>query len=169
VPQITPDDLRERLRRDLPAALWEPPAESVQEGAPQAALLATSDVLVAPAQMVEVASYLRDALGYALLSDLVAIDFLEANVIELAYIFYHPSGGTHLIIRVRLPRDLPEVPSLTPSWPGAELVEREAYDLFGVQFVGHPYLKRIYMWDEFEGYPMRKDFPKQGDKYLDEE
>jgi len=39
-------------------------------------------------------------------------------------------------------------------------------DLFGVEFIGHPYLRRIYMWDEFEGFPMRKDFPRQGDKYL---
>jgi NADH-quinone oxidoreductase subunit C len=67
-----------------------------------------------------------------------------------------------------VPREVPDVPSLTPFWPGANFVEREAYDLYGINFIGHPYLKRIYMWDELEGYPMRKDFPKQGDKYLDE-
>lgn len=70
------------------------------------------------------------------------------------------------MLKVRVPRDVPEVPSLTPYWPGANLHEREAFDLFGIIFTGHPFLRRIYMWDEFEGWPMRKDFPKQGDKYI---
>ncbi len=70
------------------------------------------------------------------------------------------------MVKTRVPREQPIVPSLTPFWPGASLQEREAFDLYGVQFPGHPDLRRVYMWDEFEGHPMRKDFPKQGDKYL---
>jgi len=66
---------------------------------------------------------------------------------------------------VRVPRDASAIPSITPFWPGAALQEREAYDLYGVHFPGHPFHRRVYMWDEFEGHPMRKDFPKTGDKY----
>jgi NADH-quinone oxidoreductase subunit C len=73
-----------------------------------------------------------------------------------------------LLLKTRVPRDKPDVPALTVFWPGANLMEREAYDLYGINFIGHPYQRRIYMWDELEGHPMRKDFPKQGDKYLDE-
>jgi NADH-quinone oxidoreductase subunit C len=54
--------------------------------------------------------------------------------------------------------DLAQVPSLTPVWRGAEFQEREAYDLFGIVFTGHPDLRRILMWDEFEDFPMRKDY-----------
>ena len=53
--------------------------------------------------------------------------------------------------------------------PDADLQEREAFDMYGVDFPGHPNLVRVYMWDEFEGFPMRKDFPKQGDKYIADE
>ncbi len=85
---------------------------------------------------------------------------------ELVYRFYHPAGGSGITLRVRVSRDDPVVPSLTPYWPAANFHEREAFDLFGITFTGHPYLRRIYMWDEFAGFPMRKDFPRQGDKYL---
>jgi NADH-quinone oxidoreductase subunit C len=74
-----------------------------------------------------------------------------------------------VVIKTRVAREQSAVPSLTPVWPGADLQEREAFDLYGVRFTGHPNLTRIYMWDEFESFPMRKDFPKQGDKYLSDE
>ncbi len=113
--------------------------------------------------------YVRDTLGYPLLSNLTAVDYLSDGVIEIVYHFLHLDGGPPLVIKVRVPREHAVVPSLTPFWPGANLQEREAYDLYGVQFPDHPNLTRIYMWEEFEGYPMRKDFPKQGDKYLTDE
>jgi NADH-quinone oxidoreductase subunit C len=116
-----------------------------------------------------VALYVRDTLGYEYLSNITAVDYLADGVIEVVYHFYHLDGGPALAIKTRVPRVQTAVPSLTPVWPGADLQEREAFDLYGVDFVGHPHLKRIYMWDEFEGYPMRKDFPKQGDKYLADE
>lgn len=174
--RLTPEQLRERLNRDLPGVVVQPlesgngtaGGHTEAHGAFAADMLKTSDTLIAAERLIEAATYLRDMLGYAFLSDITVIDYLSANVFEVAYLFYHPDGGTHLMLKVRIPREKPTVPSLTPIWPGAELMEREGYDLFGVNFVGHPYLKRIYMWDEFEGHPMRKDFPKQGDKYLDE-
>ncbi|KAB8145254.1 NADH-quinone oxidoreductase subunit C [Chloroflexia bacterium SDU3-3] len=130
-------------------------------------MLATDDLVVAPAQLPAVASYLRDALGYEHLSNITAVDYLADGVIELVYHFAHVAGGV-AVVKARVPREHPELPTLTAEWPGAAFQEREAYDLYGVQFAGHAELRRIYMWDEFEGFPMRKDFSKQGDKYLDE-
>lgn len=165
MPSISAEDLRERLARDIPGAVLDNPPPA--EGAP-ASMLHTTDTLVPAEKIVEIAVYLRDKIGYTFLSDIAAVDFLAEQVLELVYRFYHVDGGSELVLKVRLPRDEARLPSLTPEWPGAGLHEREAFDLFGVVFEGHPFLKRIYMWDEFEGYPMRKDFPKQGDKYLSE-
>ena len=83
----------------------------------------------------------------------------------MLYYLYHIEGGPPQIVRVRVPREQPIIPSITNFWPGANLQEREAWDLYGVQFPGHPYHRRIYMWEEFEGHPMRKDFEKVGDAY----
>ncbi|NWF80305.1 MAG: NADH-quinone oxidoreductase subunit C [Chloroflexi bacterium] len=169
MPRLSPEELRERMARDLPGAVLEaaplqvtaPPAHGPQPGA-----FLTTDTLVAPAHLVAAALYLRDTLGYAFLSDIAVVDYLADGLFELVYRFYTLDGGDALVLKLRVPRDQPAVPSLTPHWPGANFHEREAFDLFGITFVGHPYLRRIYMWDEFEGWPMRKDFPKQGDKYI---
>ncbi len=172
MPTLSPAELRERLARDLPGAVVEaaplrvspPPAHGPQPG-----LYTTDDTLVAPEQIVAVATYLRDTLGYAYLSDIAVVDYLAEGLFELVYRFYNVEGGPALVLKTRVPRENPVVPSLTPVWPGANFHEREAFDLYGVTFTGHPFLRRIYMWDEFEGFPMRKDFPKQGDKYIGEE
>ena len=63
-----------------------------------------------------------------------------------------------LVLKVPLDRRQPSVASVTPIWRGAEFQEREVYDLFGVVFTDHPDLRRILMWDEFQGHPMRKDY-----------
>ncbi len=185
MPEISPHELRERLNRDLPgAAVMPEPAASESsaeeesgakpkgkhEEKPTAGHPApTNDTLVVAERLPDIVYYLRDQLGYAFLSDIAVVDYLEAGVFELVYFFYHPVGGGDLKIKVRVPRDKPDVPSMTPFWPGANLMEREGFDLYGINFIGHPYPMRIYMWDELDVYPMRKDFPKQGDKYLDEE
>ncbi len=169
MPEMSPAELRARLAAALPDALVDvaplaitsPPAHGPQPG-----LFHPPDPFVHPDHLVAAALFVRDKLGYALLSDIAVVDYLYAGCFELVYRFYHPSGGSGIVLRVRVPRDAPKVPSLTPHWPAANFHEREAFDLFGVEFVGHPYLRRIYMWDEFEGFPMRKDFPRQGDKYL---
>jgi NADH-quinone oxidoreductase subunit C len=165
-------ELRERMGRDLPGVIVEaqplrvtpPPAHGPQPG-----MFATADTLVAPERLVEAALYLRDTLGYAFLSDIAVVDYLTDGVFELVYRFYTVDGGDSLVLKTRVPRAEPNVPSLTPHWPGANFHEREALDLYGISFEGHPFPRRIYMWDEFEGWPMRKDFPKQGDKYIGDE
>ena len=68
-----------------------------------------------------------------------------------------------LVLKQRTNREQPEVESLTPVWRSCELQEREVYDLFGVNFMGHPDQRRILMWDEFEGHPMRKDYTEPFD------
>jgi NADH-quinone oxidoreductase subunit C len=187
VPSMSTAELKERLVRDLPGVLVPAPikAELANNGGaePKADpptkpkkgeegpidLLATKDAIVQADRIADVARYVRDTLGYALLTDLTAVDYLADGVIELVYRFVHLDGGPTLAIKTRVPRDRAVVPSITPFWPGADLQEREAFDMYGVDFPGHPNLVRVYMWDEFEGFPMRKDFPKQGDKYIAEE
>jgi NADH-quinone oxidoreductase subunit C len=172
MPTLSPAELRELMERDLPGAALDatplrvaaPPAHGPQPG-----LFATADVVVDPAQLVPAALYLRDKLGYAFLSDIGVVDYLDEGLFELVYRFYNVGGGPSLVLKTRVPRARPEVPALTPAWPGANFHEREAFDLYGITFTGHPFLRRIYMWDEFEGFPMRKDFPKQGDKYIGED
>jgi NADH-quinone oxidoreductase subunit C len=172
MPNLRAEDLRALLGRDLPRAVQDvsplhiapPPAHG-----PAPAAFTTGDTLVDSSLIVEAALYLRDTLGYAYLSDICVVDYLNDGIFELVYRFYHVEGGPSLALKARVPREAPEVPALTPHWPGANLHEREAFDLYGITFVGHPFLRRIYMWDEFEGFPMRKDFPKQGDKYIGEE
>ncbi|MBO9335629.1 MAG: NADH-quinone oxidoreductase subunit C [Roseiflexus sp.] len=184
MPKMSAAELKERLARDLPGVLMptrtrtqtSSDSEALVDGGKAAHpkrgehapvdLLATDDAVVYPERLQEVARYVRDVLGYELLSNITAVDYLADGVIEMVYHFFHLGGGPALVIKTRVPRDHPVVPSLTNEWPGANLQEREAFDLFGVVFTGHPNLTRIYMWDEFEGWPMRKDFPKQGDKYF---
>jgi NADH-quinone oxidoreductase subunit C len=172
MPQPRAEELREMLVRDLPGAVQEPsPLQVVpppSHGHAPGSFL-TGDTLVDPARIVHAALYLRDRLGYTYLSDIAVTDYLTDGVLEVLYRFYHTDGGPSLVLKARLPRENPELPSLTPDWPGANFHEREAFDLYGVRFTGHPFLQRIYMWDEFEGFPMRKDFPRQGDKYIGEE
>jgi NADH-quinone oxidoreductase subunit C len=181
------EELKERLSRDLPGALAperpkiahasngdgaakaEPPAKGKKGEEGPIDLLATKDPVVLADRIPDVVRYVRDTLGYTFLTDLTAVDYLADGVIELVYRFLHLEGGPTLAIKTRVPRERAVAPSITPFWPGADLQEREAFDLYGVEFLGHPNLKRVYMWDEFEGFPMRKDFPKQGDKYLDDE
>ena len=180
MPDMSAAELKERFTRDLPGALAperarppqgnghasEPPAKGKkgEEGPPD--LLATKDVVVLAERIPNVAAYVRSTLGYEFLSNITAVDFFADGVIELVYHFLHLEGGAPLVIKTRVPRERAVVPSITPFWPGADLQEREAFDMYGVDFPGHPNLTRVYMWDEFEGFPMRKDFPKQGDKYL---
>lgn len=73
-----------------------------------------------------------------------------------------------LRIKCRVPEDDPKIASLTPLWPGANWLERETWDLYGVVFEGHPDLRRIYLYEEFVGHPLRKDYAKQGEQPIQE-
>jgi NADH-quinone oxidoreductase subunit C len=73
-----------------------------------------------------------------------------------------------LRIKCRVPEDDPAIPSVTPVWPGGNWLERETYDLYGIRFTGHPDLRRIYLYDEFVGHPLRKDYGKHDEQPLQE-
>lgn len=116
-------------------------------------------IMVPPEQLVEVATYLRDELGFNYLSSITGMDHLDENKMETVYHTYSiEKGGGAVVLKVQTDRDDPVIPSLTPFWPGANFQEREAYDMYGIRFEGHPDLRRILLWDEFEGFPLRKDW-----------
>ncbi len=119
-------------------------------------------VIVDRKKLVEVATYIRDNLGFDLLSSATAVDYLSESEpdhdMEMVYHAYRTTGGGALNFKAQTPRDDAEIPSLVDVWPGADFQEREAYDLFGIRFPGHPNLKRILLWDGFAGHPMRKDW-----------
>jgi NADH-quinone oxidoreductase subunit D/NADH-quinone oxidoreductase subunit C/D len=117
-----------------------------------------SGYLVPPERLVEVATKLRDQAGYNYLSSATAVDYLEEGKLEMVYHLYRIAGGPAMVIKAQTPRDNAVLPSLVPVFPGADLQEREAWDLYGIRFAGHPNLKRILLWEGFWGHPMRKDW-----------
>src|SRR5918999_2478025 len=100
-------------------------------------------------------------LGYDFLSDITAVDYWKKKEprFEIVYQILSLKDRQRLRIRVPVPESDPAVDSLTPLWRGANFLEREVWDLFGICFIGHPDLRRILLYDEFEGYPLRKDYP----------
>ncbi len=129
-----------------------------------------SGVVVDKDKLVDVAQALRDQFGFDYLSSATAVDYgqpdpddpIDDPVIdgsmEMVYHAYRTSGGPAMCFKTKTDRDKAEIPSLISVWRGADFQEREAFDLFGIRFDGHPNLKRILLWDGFEGHPMRKDW-----------
>ncbi len=114
--------------------------------------------LVAPEKLLEFASALRDEYGYNYLSSVTGVDYIKEDRLEVVYHAYKTIGGGALVFKVQVPRQKAEVPSLVQIYPGAEFQEREAWDLLGIKFTGHPDLRRILLWEGFEGHPLRKDW-----------
>jgi len=109
--------------------------------------------------LVEVATAIRDEFGFDLLTAVTGVDYHPENKMEVVYHAYKTTGGPGLVFRVQVPRVDPiEVPSLIDVYPSADLQEREAWDLLGIKFTGHPDLRRILMWEGYEGHPLRKDW-----------
>ena len=113
---------------------------------------------VEPKNLVEVAIALRDEISYDYLTSITGVDYLEDDQMEVVYHFYKSTGGSSLVLHVRAPRKKPVIPSLYDEFPGADFQEREAWDLMGIQFEGHPDLRRILTWEGFAGHPLRKDW-----------
>ncbi|MCX8061135.1 MAG: NADH-quinone oxidoreductase subunit D [Anaerolineales bacterium] len=107
---------------------------------------------------LDVAKHLRDELGYDYLSSITGVDYYPENYMESVYHFFRTTGGPALVLKVQIPRDNAVVPSLVSIYPGAEFQEREAWDLLGIRYEGHPDLRRILMWEGFAGHPLRKDW-----------
>jgi NADH-quinone oxidoreductase subunit C len=117
------------------------------------------------AQVLDVLRNLRDESGFDHLADLTAVDWSAARSPRFTVVWHLFSTTAHAY--VRLAADCaddvnPTMPSVTSLWQGANWHEREAYDMFGIRFTGHPDLRRILMWDGYPYFPLRKEFPLAG-------
>jgi NADH-quinone oxidoreductase subunit C len=151
-------------------------AERIMTKFEAATLVATPDKYVrSPVVQIKVPSQkLRDLcrflrsneeFSFDLPNHMTAIDYLKEGVFELAYFLYSTGKKEGLVIKTQIPRNDPHVDSVTDIWPGFDFQEREVFDLFGIEFKGHPNLKRIMMWDGFPGFPLRKDYVHVTDRF----
>ena len=115
--------------------------------------------IVPPALLREVATAAHGA-GFEMCVDVTAVDYkgLRSERFEVVVSLLSMAHRQRLRLRVPVPESDPEVPSLVPVYPGANFFEREVFDMFGITFADHPDLTRILMPDDWEGYPLRKDF-----------
>jgi len=103
------------------------------------------------------------ACPFNFLSDITCVDWYPTEPrFEVIYHLLSIPNKERVRLKVRLNSASPAVESLTSVWPGANFFEREVYDLFGVRFTGHPYLRRIMMPEDWDGHPLRKDYPVEG-------
>ena len=118
---------------------------------------------IAASDLHEIAKFCRDELSFDYLLDITSIDnFGEDPRFEIVYHLYSMPHGVHLRLKLRVPEELGAVDTISDIWPTANWHEREAYDMMGIKFTGHPDLRRILMWDGYPFFPLRKDFPLEG-------
>jgi NADH-quinone oxidoreductase subunit C len=132
------------------------------ESAPSVDLQTT--VYVSREDLPAVARALRDRadLGFTFLAELTAVDFWPREPrFELVYLLVSIEHRLRLRVKVRLSGEDARVPTVSGLWPAANWLEREVWDLFGITFAGHPDPRRLLMPEEWEGYPLRKDYPVQ--------
>ena len=110
---------------------------------------------------LEVFKTLKEELSFEMLIDLTCVDWLDEkeNRFEVVYQFLSIEKKQRLCIKVPVPETDAKVPSVLKLWPAANFLEREAWDMYGVEFENHGDLRRILMYDEFKGHPLRKDYP----------
>lgn len=126
-----------------------------------------SVVYIDPAAVTEILGWLKEtpAQGYDYLVDLTAVEYRDRErLLEVVYIVRALDREVELRVKAELAKaGRLEIDSVVPLWRGADWLEREVYDMFGITFRGHPDLRRILMWETYaEGYPLRKDFPLRG-------
>ena len=149
----------DRLRAELPDSLLASHAEHAEE-----------TVVLRPELALEAFAFLREDLdsAFEMLVDLTAVDHAgrhgdePAARFEVVYHLVSLARGCRLRVKVALAEGEEEVDSVVSLWPSADWMEREVFDLYGIRFRGHPNLRRILLAPEFEGHPLRKDFPKGG-------
>ncbi len=150
---LTPERVLERLRERFPGVSFRhQTGEAVREFI----------VYVPGDRLVEIAAFLRDdpELDFAMLSWISGVDWLPRDPrFEVVYGLLSLSRAARLILKVEVPEENPRVPTVTGVWPTADWLERETYDFYGIEFVGHPNLTRILLPDDWVGWPLRKDSP----------
>jgi NADH-quinone oxidoreductase subunit C len=151
---MEPTALIALVREAVPGVLLEPvPSVDLQTTA-----------MVPREQLVEVALALRahQNLQFALLAEMTAVDVWPTEPrFEVQYLLVSIAHRLRLRLKVRLDGRDPHVPTLTGIWPAANWLEREIWDLFGIAFDGHPDPRRLLMPEDWDGYPLRKDYPVQ--------
>ena len=141
---------RDAVQRGLQP--WLPPVAPAPPAQPANLL----DVTVAPDQLVAVATYLR-AQSFAM-DTVTGVDWLAAGEMEVVYDFFHFASPVHVVVRTRVPREQPEVPTISGVFPGANWHERETHEFFGIRFRGHPDLSPLLLPEDATYHPLRKDF-----------
>ncbi len=125
-----------------------------------------STLFIDGAQIVAVCGFLKHDLKFVRVSSITAVDWLPADPrFVLVYHLHSLERNERIRLKVKLSGDNPEADSVTSVWRGANWYEREIFDLFGIRFRNHPNLTRILMPLDWEGHPLRKDYPVHGYKY----
>lgn len=130
-------------------------------------IFANEVIEIESVKLKEVCRILKNECGFAMLLDISAIDWLKhpkfkdmASRFELDYFFFNFEKNHRVQLKVAVPgNEKPELDSIVAIYPIADWLERECYDMMGVLFCGHPNLKRLLMWEGFEGHALRKDYP----------
>ncbi len=135
-------------------------ARRINEAIPGAAVdFNSTDVWVEPESILETARLLKydESLDFSFLNAVSAVDYVE--YFEMVYHLISLRRNSSLVVKSKVRgRESLEVPSVYEIWKGADLQEREVWDLMGIRFEGHPNMKRILLWEGFPGHPLRKDF-----------
>lgn len=124
-------------------------------------------LFVPPSRLRELLRTLKDEFGFALLSELGGSDYLgypgrTRARFEVHYVLRNLETNERLVVKAGVDGPDPELPTVVDLWPGADWMEREVFDMFGIRFAGHPDLRRILMPEEFTAFPLRKDYPLRG-------
>jgi NADH-quinone oxidoreductase subunit C len=118
---------------------------------------------IAASDLREIAEFCREELSFDYLIDVTSIDnFGEEPRFEIVYHLYSMAHAVHLRLKLNVPEEANAVDTISDIWPTANWHEREAYDMMGITFNGHPDLRRILMWEGYPFFPLRKDFPLEG-------
>jgi NADH-quinone oxidoreductase subunit C len=117
-------------------------------------------------RVVEVLRFLRDdpECRFDMLADLTAVDHLEQGGsprFEVVYHLYSLPHNQRVRVKAGVQESAPEIATAIPLWPAADWLEREVWDMYGIRFVGHPDLRRLLLYEEFQGHPLRKDYAKE--------
>lgn len=155
---LTPNGIAEKIKEKFPTQVIE-----VTEFRNQVSVIVKKD------QIVAMLRFLHDdpILSLDHLQDLTAVDYLKKKEIrfEVVYNLYSIRYRHHIRIRAQVPENDPKIDSVVSIWSGANWHERECFDMFGISFSGHPDLRRILMPEDWEGFPLRKDYPLKGPEF----
>jgi NADH-quinone oxidoreductase subunit C len=124
-------------------------------------------LFVPPSRLIDLLRALKDGCGFTFLSELGATDYLgypgrTRPRFEVHYVLRDLDTSAFVVVKAAADDPSPSLPTVVPLWPGADWMEREVFDMYGIRFEGHPDLRRILMPDEFAAYPLRKDYPLRG-------